>query len=453
MSTLLLMLLFLGMTEQSVQLQGPFVKPVLHWEDLNHDGVLDLWIKDVTGKIWVRDGNKATEDAFEELSFDRLNGKEKPMWYQDQWLVSTYFEDSYLSFKPTEGWQILLNYGDQLPVRQGIQPIDAGQQKLIPTIDGYRLADGPCIGQRFKILPAINLRQKRLTVTYPIPSWRDLNNDGIQDLLGPPVSFQQQGLLGIWTAQKQGTTWVSHQSKLQVDPGLEIQQFQLGDVNDDGFKDLVIIARPSKDLSVFEELSFMIYLGEDHGKWNPVPLQTLKTKQNLWQTGPMEVSKQGIFIYYYKGLIRSKFKIDRYTWDDAGFINPKPISTKWKVKDADRDFIVIDYDFNNDGMKDLLLEGEDGLQVHYRQKVNAKNLPFTESYQRFESQKYRIGNTFMSINLGGDSDFTSSETIQYRLKKERRAALIPHGESYRFWHFKIDEKGAMDLSYTHAGIN
>lgn len=455
MNTVLLLGLFLMQSANEYTLSGPFLKPGVFWEDLNQDGATDIWVLERTGHLWIKDGMSEASD-FVHLEFEPLNGREKPLWLEDRWVVTTFFEDSDLVYISPAGWQTLLHYANLPGFRKGMAPVNIGSQRLVPMLDGYWLMEGPCVANQFKITPAVTLNKNTLKVTYPIPQWTDLDNDGQADVFGAPVSYQRQGLLGVWVGLRKDQNWVEHTSKLQISPELEIQQFQIGDINGDTYQDLVVIARPSKDLSVFEELSFLVYLAEDHGKWNPRAIQTLKTRQNLWQTGPMEVNAQGIFIYYYKGLIRSKFKMDRYVWNPAGYIEPNPISEKWKIKDADRGFINLTYDFNQDGQKDLLLEGDDGLQIFYRQSVGAKGLPFSENNRsQFSRQRFRLGSSETTISIGSDATplDIAPENQKMRLSQEKHAVLIRHEEGYRFWSFQIGDMGQMTLSCEPAAIH
>ena len=436
------------------RVEGPFLKPVVFWEDLNGDGQLDIWIRDVTGTIWINDGADPSK-PFISLAYELLSKSESPIWRDGQWSVGTFYKDSELVFQPDQGWTVALDYNQEGQFREGMAPKYSTSGVLIPAIDGYWLAEGGCIRQRFQVMPSISLKQRRLSVTYPILQWRDLNQDGNADLFGPPVTLQKQGLVSLWSAVSTGDHWSQATSKLQISPELEIQQFQLGDLNDDGFQDLVVIARPSKDLSVFEELSFLVYLAEGHGRWQSTPLQTLKTRQNLWQTGPIEVNEQGIFIYYFKGIIRTLFKMDRYAWDQGGFVVPKPISEKWKVKDGNRDFIELSYDFNGDGLKDLLLEGEDGLQLFERAPVSGKDLPFSQNRRKLlRGNIHDLGNNAISIQIGGNSQVLTSGKANPRvhLTKERRTVLTGIGGQYHFWSFTIDDQGALVLERRLASV-
>jgi len=440
--------------EDVFRIEGPFLRPTVYLEDLNRDGRLDIWVRDITETIWVNDGADP-EKPFQPLPYQQLSKKEQPVWRNGQWSVTSFFKDSELVYEPNEGWTMDIDYNRHGSFREGLVPNHTASGTLIPTIDGYWLAEGGCIRQRFQVTPSIKVKQNRLSVTYPIPQWMDLNHDGVADLFGPPVTLQKQGQLAIWTAIAKGGAWEQATSRLQISPELEIQQFELGDLDGDGDLDLVVIARPSKDLSVFEELSFLVYLGESHGRWNATPIQTLKTRQNLWQTGPIEVNTHGIFIYYFKGLIRSLFKIDRYVWDEGGFVQPKPISKKWKVKDANRDFIELDFDFNGDGLKDLLLKGEEGLQVYERQPVTAKGLPFSpDRHKTLRGNAHNLSNNAITIQIGGNTQVLTSGKAQTRtrLKRERRTVLTCEGDRYHFWSFRIDDQGAMEIERRIAKV-
>ena len=353
-------------------------KPKVTWADLNGDGTMDIWLADGKDQLWVWDG-QSPEHQFQAVAFEPDQVQPVPHWTENGWAAGYYDHGSQWVFKPDSGWLATTDYNVLGRVRPGLNPIKGGepQWRLVGTFDGYRLMEGMCQVYAFPIFPSIQLNRKTLTMDYPIPTWRDLDGDGVEDLISAPVQFRQGGEIGVWKAIRGERSWDSGWWKLQFPDDLKIETHQFGDLDGDGLQDLMVLAMPGKDISLFEELSFVVYLGTGPGQWEPVPSQVLKTKQNLWQTGPVEMNDRGIFLYYYKGIFNSHFKIDRFAWNEDGFVEPKPISQKWTLKKADRDHIFLDHDFNGDGLTDLVLVEKRGVTVYYR-RDRSHGLPFDD---------------------------------------------------------------------------
>ncbi|MDJ0838052.1 MAG: VCBS repeat-containing protein [Acidobacteriota bacterium] len=375
---LLIFLLGLNGPVQILEVPDHAASPRVHFGDLDSDGRGDIWMTDRDISLWVWDGASSNR-SFKKIPFEPIGLNVKPARVGDNWRAHAYERGRVYEYIPESGWTVLVDLTEDARIRPGLEPLNAAEGVLIPTFDGYHLVDGPCILQRFDAMPAAVLNERRLVLRYPKPTWRDIDGDGRRDLIASPVKFGQKGELGIWSAFLGESGWTSRWSRVQFPTELDPQRHQFGDLNGDGFDELTVLAMPEKDMSLFEELTLMVYMGTGHGEWEPVAVQQLKTKQNLWQTGPIEMNRKGIFLYYYKGLLRSHFKVDRYLWDESGFVKPKPISVRWTVKDGERDLIIL-HDLEGTGRKDLILSGKDGFWV-YERDPNGE-LPFDEGRGR-----------------------------------------------------------------------
>jgi len=404
-----------------------------YWEDLDADGKTDIWVTDADGELWVCDGNGTT---FEKLEYEVMGMDAKPAKTPHGWRVRTYHDGQILEYHPQTGWFIAQDLNNFTRIRPGMKPISGGLP-LVPTFDGYWMMDGPC-AQQFKVLPAIELDKRRLKLSYARPQWTHLNDDGAADLMAPPLHFAQHSQIRIWSALRDGQQWLPSWSSLEFPSDLKIESSQTGDLDNDGIDDLVILGKPAGEMSFLDELSFVVYLGEGPGKWSPTPIQVLKTKQNLWQTGPIEVDKRGILLYYYKGLIRSHFRMDRYRWDPNGFINPKPATGKWTLKDAERDMINLDFDLDNDGLKDMILQDEEALRVYFRKDGD---LPFAE--KRTKELAASSGNPTLTITISPD-EVSSGGRMSLRMNTARghnSLALVNRNQEPALWRFSRKKHG------------
>jgi len=360
---------------------GHFLRAEARWADLDRDGALDIWVIDALGSVdergeatlWLRDGAEP-EAGFRPLRYDPALTP-KPAKTEAGWRVQARVDGATFEYGE-DGWAAIRDENRIAPLRPGTAPIEDGGFTLLPTFEGYWLLEDDCPAQPFAITPAVEIQKRALRLIYPKPYRRDIDGDGRDDLLAAPVPFRQSAELRVWSALRVEAGWREQWAAVQFPPELKPLRSRFGDLNGDGFADLVVLARQAENLSLFEEMSFVVYLGSAPGQWRETPIQVLKTKQKLWQNGPVEVNRQGILLMYYKGLFKARFAIDRFRWRDDGFIDPKPVSETWRVKGGERDEILTRFDVNGDGRADLILQGREGVFAHYRQPGRA--LPFDE---------------------------------------------------------------------------
>lgn len=331
-------------------------RPRVYFQDLDGDGQLDAWATDRDDHLllWLA---AEGETAFRPLPTPVDGRPPRPHLVDGVWRA-TFYEDGRLFAGFEDAWRVVQDDTNAAQVRPGMEPVDLGTQRLVPTFAGYRLMEDDCLVAELASMPAVLLGEKRLILRYPVPVSRDLNGDGRRDLAAGPVLFGQQQEIGLWAAMQTDKGWETRWSRMQFPAHLTIGQHQFGDLNGDGFQDLVILARPAQEMSLFDEMQFVIYMGNDLWSWDRQPVQVLKTKQNLWQDGPIEVDRHGVTFFYYKGLFRSRFRMDRFRWHQDGYIEPKPESETWTVDDGDDNLLITDLDLNGDGANDLLLVGE-----------------------------------------------------------------------------------------------
>ena len=433
------LLAFQGPTaDLTLELRAYLRSPVALWQDLDGDGQPDIWVADEEGEtIWVwRSGRD--EPAFLPLTLDPRLPDAEPKWEAGHWYLETYADGVRFRGRTSSGWQAQPEPLDSSLRRPGMNGIRKGLLNLMPTHDGYWLFEESCLLQKFRLMPAIQLNAHSLKLTYPVPQWGDLDGDPYPDLIAPPVAYAQHREWRIWSAIGGEAGFTPQWAALQFGGDFAMEAYQTGDFNGDGVEDLIVLARPSKNISLFEELSLLIYLGEKPGQWASVPSQLLKTKQNLWQTGPMEISEAGVFLYYYKGLIRSHFRIDLFAYQTTGYIEPKPVSRQWTLKDADRETILLDFDINGDGFKDLILRDRTALKAYIRQTTK-KAPPFDPKSERilFPFPEEKKGKK----DTPDDPESMGHDSADYRTPAKNRARghggmalVMDENQNLRLWH-------------------
>lgn len=419
--------------------------PEVNFSDLNGDGTLDIWVvegsskaPDQAGRIWVLDGS-SSDDTFHELTHTAMGGELRPIGHGSDFWVRSYFRGQVLDYRGEHGWVLTTDFNQGTKIRPGMQPLYLEVGLLVPTFEGYELLQGDC-ADSFAARPTVDVNRDRMVLTWPMPQTRDLNGDGALDLIAAPVRSPQHGQARIWSAVREGDHWREHQCRVQFPNGEDIVTYQLGDLDGDGKDELVLMTRPTKNMSLFDEMSFVVYAGRGPGDWDPVATQSLKTNQNLWQTGPIEVDERGITFYYYKGLIRDKFRVDCFPWKD-GYLQPKPTTRMWKLKDADRGMIFLDYDLNGDGRKDLVLSDEQGLKVYNRRNGL---IPFADDPDQVLSAGANTGGRNFEMQFGGDGEMTVQVSdLGGRLKGDKSFSLINRGPRMapELWSLRQEQSG------------
>ncbi len=388
---------------QTIELGTEMLSPRVIWQDLNGDGRQDIWVVDqhrraANDRMWAALAD--TPNQLEELRFDPFPGKIFPRYIDQQFQVCAYSQGVLWTFANGQGWHVAHDFNQTDQVRPGMGLVPLKNDWMLATARGYLILRQGCVLADLNAPPAVDISNRRMQLTYPIPQpTADPNR-----LASRPIAIPQAGEIRFWTAERKGEVWQAAAKSLLFPDGLQPMRHQIGDLNGDDAMDLVILAMPSKKLSLFGELSILIYLGDGQGGWETNASQQFKSKQNFWQTGPIEMDRDGLRLYYYKGILRSIFRADTYRWNEAGYIEPKPVVARWTQPDGDRGFINLDWDLNHDGRRDLLLRGEDGLQVFYRQKGDH---PFDKKATRILSSK-TSSNSGVSIEIGADFETTTA---------------------------------------------
>lgn len=436
--------------EQTLLIPSYLRHPAVSWSDLNGDGILDIWVAEGSSKapdqadrIWVHNGASA-DDTFHELVHTPMAGELKPAGEGDAFWVRSYFRGMVLDYRGEQGWVLTTDFNQNTRIRPGMQPLNLEVGLLVPTFDGYEMLQGDCVEASFTATPTVDVNRDRMVLTWPMPQTRDLNDDGVLDLIAAPVRSPQHGEARIWSAIRQGEQWRENIARLQFPTGDDIVSYQLGDLDGDGKEELVLMTRPTKDMSLFDEMSFLVYSGKGAGDWEPVAAQSLKTNQNLWQTGPIEVDTRGITFYYYKGLIRDKFRVDCYPWKD-GYLQPKPVTRMWKLKEADRGMISLDYDLDADGRRDLVLNDEEGLKVYYRR---SGQIPFADDPDQVLSEGANLSGRNIEMQFGDEGKISvQMSMLGGGLKGDKSVGLINlgRGKPPELWSLHQQPSGYWQL--------
>lgn len=418
---------------QTIELGVEMLNPRVVWQDLDGDGRNDIWVIDqhrqaAKDRLWA--ALAENPNHIEELRFDPFPGKVFPRYVDHRLQACAYSHGVLWTFADGQGWQVDHDFNQTDQVRSGMGLIALNNDWLLATARGYLILERGCATAELSAPPAVDISNKRMQLTYPIP--RPTTDP--KRLASRPIAIPQAGEIRFWTAEQHDDGWQAAAKSLLFPDGLRPMRHQIGDLNGDNAMDLVILAMPSKKLSLFGELSILIYLGDGQGGWETNASQQFKSKQNFWQTGPIEMDRDGLRLYYFKGIVRSIFRSDTYRWNDAGYIEPKPVVARFTLADADRGFINLDWDLNQDGRRDLLLQGEDGLQVFYRQSGDK---PFDKNASRLLSPR-TSGNSGVSIEIGEDFETTPAANglnPTHQLSGHK-AAFISDGEG-NLWIWRL----------------
>lgn len=448
MTFLLILMLGSDTQTEAMELKIPshLRRPIVTWIDLDGDDILDIWVRegsskapDQKGTYWVYSG--AWKDSeFKPVHYEEMKGRIRPVGDGDTFWARTYDRGIILDYVES-GWVPRADFTQYDRVRPGMAPIELGSSLLVPTFSGYQMLQGDCLQATFSARPAVEVSSRKLKLTWPMPRLRDLDGDGHMDLVAAPVRSPQHGTARVWYALRRGDGWQEGSSQVQFPSNAAVAGYQFGDMDGDNIPEMMIMTRPNEELSIFEEMGFHIFTGTDIGQWEQVPTQILKTKQNLWQNGPVEMDEHGITFYYYKGLIRDKFKIDRFPFQEGGYVAHKPVSLKWKLKDANRSLILLDHDLNEDGAKDLVLSDERGMLVFHRKKGTA--LPFAETPDVTLKAGRNLSGRSFEVTFGDDSSFKSGyQGIAGRIKGKGSALVKGHGKNGpSLWRLKQEDDG------------
>lgn len=368
---IILLTLMLTLPKQ-ITLEVEVPAATAYFEDLNGDGIGDFWLRSDDDRLWVLDGSQP-ESPLLEITFEAIAGiNPRPIQIEGQWLASFMDDDHRVLFLDGQ-WQAQKVWHTRNTMRDPRFIRELGQQTLVPTAAGFELYQAGCYQRTFHIQPSVTLKRTKLNVVYPVIQPVNLDNDGQQDWIGTPVAMSNQGRLGIWRALGAGEgAWVM----LDFPPDRAMSLYAFGDVDGDGYPELAVMTRPARGFSLFEEMGILFYRGTGPGEWSQRPSQEMESGQNLWQTGPVTLNRGGLYCYYYKGFLSSRFRLDRYSWNPDGYLEPRAKSEDWKMDEAERLTLIHDYDFTNDGQPDLVLADNTGMYMYEANPNDA--VPFQE---------------------------------------------------------------------------
>lgn len=412
--------------------------PSAAWVDLDRDGTDDLvlWDQEAGFFRWSDQGFEqiqAGSDMFDLLLLPDANGL-KPVLYKNGALWR----------EKEDGADLMVSWLEPDQVRPGKKPIFLNQELWLADRDGYTRVEGDCVKEHLQAEPLVRANRTSLEVLYPIPHPADLDRNSGSDLFSEPLAMKGDGNLHIWRAVRETPTdtWDEGWQSLQFAPNLRVARYQLGWVDDDPYPELLVIALPNQVDSVFEELVFYFYQGTGPGTWNPVPLQQVETKQNLWQTGPIEMDAEGVRLSYYKGLFRTIFRIDHYAWKD-GYLSPEPSKVSWKVPDGARFFIENRFDFTGDGIKDMVLADPEGLILY---PGNRDSIPYEESRsQRLIGWPDGESTSGISFDFGGNFEVEANAAVigEKIIPSPGKLAYLP--EKQELWTMRRRDDGGLEI--------
>lgn len=344
----------------TISIPDHFRRALVVFQDITGDGINDVWVETDSGHLWVHDPTEGTKQAIT-IPVPPNAFHIWPEKREGRWCVKGFADGLCYTCHDGTTWLLDWDLGAEMLIRPGMPPLHVGSDFLTPSYQGTLIFQSRCALHLWPTPPATRAGRRWLEITYPVPRTRDINRDGFPDLITAPIAFPAKNQIKIYFAIRGTQDWTFGQMSSQFPTRFSVKSHAWGDLNRDGYADLAVLAFPKENFSLFEELSLLVYLGAGPNRLEPHPHQTLTTQQNLWQDGPITIEVSEIRLFYYKGLIRSKFRIDRYSWDSAGFLNPNPQSQSWKMHHANRSIIQIGHDLTGDHVPDLLLSDQTGL--------------------------------------------------------------------------------------------
>lgn len=344
---------------QDLHLPTPSPPVLTQWADLDGDGLPEVWTQCSDGWIWLAPGE--LEGTFSRLANALELPPGIPVRKADGWVYRTMLPGMWIEVA-----------GEQRTSRPLpdliLRPHDAAKAGswgwLVPTARGATLLQEDCFTE-LATPPRLTFAKKSMRLAWPEWSRQDADGDGQEDWLASPLLREETAEISLFLALGQGTGWQLKASQCQTPPGYRVVNFACGSLNGDAHPDFVLLLAPSSNMGLFDELELTYYLGDENG-WLPHPPQKIRTEQNLWQSGPLRLTGAGVELYYFKGLVRSHFRMDSYPWRDE-ILQPDPATIGWSVPNADRELLLIDQDFTGDGLADLLLHQEEGMVLFPRQ--------------------------------------------------------------------------------------
>jgi hypothetical protein len=344
---------------QDLHLPTPSPPVLTQWADLDGDGRPEVWTKCSDGWIWLASGKP--EGTFSRLAHGGDLPPGIPVRKAEGWAYRTMLPGMWIEVTGEQSCSFPLL---DVELRPHDEPKAGAWGWLVPTARGATVIQEDC-SIEFSTPPRLSFAKRSMKLAWPEWSRQDVNGDGQGDWLASPLLREETGEISLFLALGQGTGWRPKGSQCQAPPGYRVVNFACGNLNGDAHPDFVLLLAPSSNMGLFDELELTYYLGDENG-WLPHPPQRIRTEQNLWQSGPLRLTGASVELYYFKGLVRSHFRLDTYFWRDE-ILQPDPATIGWAVPNADRELLLIDWDFTGDGLGDLLLKQEEGMVIYPRQ--------------------------------------------------------------------------------------
>lgn len=198
-----------------------------------------------------------------------------------------------------------------------------------------------------------------------------------------------------------------------------------GDVNDDGYDDVVIVLSNSTTVKV------NVYEGAASSPLSSVSTQTIYTSTNTDRDfGLNDINGDGYLdlVVYYNG-INSVLTFKSFLGlGDGTFGSPTTVSTNLDYSDIDNLFFM---DYNGDGRTDVLVHSDDIMSTYYKFTSTSNGLASTYTYRAIDrprnNYKYTIGDfcsQYSGSELCMEYDLGSSAFERYE-----RAVVICVGNN------------------------
>lgn len=407
------------------------------FEDLDGDGRSEVWVLAQPGRLFFREGG-GYERRLREWSYPPIDLEVRPIWDRNRWVLAAWDDGIWLTSEGGGDWKLAADFRGEQTFRPGLPPLRSGDWVLMPTFQGYLVAYENCVWDHLKLDPVVSLRDRAISMGFPLV---DLTRspEGLQLCASPALDSHHQRLK-TWRAELAWGRWNVATSETLFPPNLDLVRHAWGDLNGDLFEDLVLLARPLRDFSLFEELTLAVILGKGDGQLDSQPLQVVHSQQNLWQEGPLVIEDGKLRCFYYKGLVRGIITVDTYSWSEDGFLNPRPHSHGWRVKKADRSVIFPNHDLDGDGCLDLLLMEQGRLLAHLGQCHGEE--PF-DGNQVVLLTQVDPSETLVSLTLGSETEVDVDQGIEVRentIKAGRGLAVVHEARWHRSFIWKLEPR-------------
>ena len=409
----------------------------IHWQDLNRDGLDDIWIFTDRGELWFRD--ERDPDTWRHIATSPDARSLRPV-FRDGLSAETFRDGAFLEGR-SDRWQLVRDFRDRGPFLSDIEPVHGGNRSLLPTHDGYLIVREGRVEARLDFPPQTRVAEGELLLTYVIPEWKDLDGDGDLDLLSPPLPEPTEDTLEFRMAVNEPDGWRFEKRRLRFPGSMEVKWVAMGRLDRDPWEDLAILARPRASDSLFAAMHIYIYRGDPDGGWQARSHQILTTRQRHWQVGTLQIDRHGIFEFYYKGMIRTLLRIDFYPWLPEEVCPTEPKVTSWSSPGADRGVLLSHLDLTGDGLADLILK--EGRKIYlYPRRAAEAGRPFKRATRRLLATIADAGEK-PSRHLKMKRRITADHEIAVRFKELHGPgdlALVP-GPAGSYSVFRLEPMG------------